>query len=390
MKKGWEIKRLKDAALVIAGQSPEGKFYNDQGNGIPFYQGKKEFTDKFIGEATIWTTKVTKIAEPLDILISVRAPVGALNISTEKICIGRGLAAIRPLNTLDRNFAYYFLLEQQDKIVGKEGAVFPSLNKAQIEDIEIPLPPLSVQQRIVSLLDESFEKVDTLKTNAERNLQNAKELFESALTDELKPRKGWEEKKLGELATFRNGMNFTRTGKGDVIQIVGVKDFQKSFWVPFDTLESVTLDGKLNEIDLLKENDILVVRSNGNPALIGRTLLSGKVNGNISHSGFTIRIRLDSSVISPIYLCHYLKTKKTRKELVDSGNGVGIKSLNQGSLSSLSIPFPKSLIEQQTIVQKLEVLSTNCQSLETNYQKTIVQCEDMKKAILAKAFNGEL
>jgi len=81
-----------------------------------------------------------------------------------------------------------------------------------------------------------------------------------------------------------------------------------------DTLETVTLDGKLNEIDLLKENDILVVRSNGNPALIGRTLLSGKVNGNISHSGFTIRIRLDSSVISPIYLCHLFKNTKNEKE----------------------------------------------------------------------------
>ena len=258
------------------------------------------------------------------------------------------------------------------------------------KEYEVEYPSIIEQLRLVSILDEAFEKIDTIKANAERNLQNAKELFESALAEELKPKEGWEEKKLGEIATFRNGMNFTRTGKGDVIQIVGVKDFQKSFWVPFDSLETVTLDGKLNEIDQLKENDILAVRSNGNPMLIGRTLLTGKVNGSISHSGFTIRIRLDSTVISPIYLCHYLKTQKTRKELVDSGNGVGIKSLNQGSLSSLSIYFPKLISEQQSIVQKLDILSEQCSNLETNYQKTITQCEELKKAVLAKAFNGEL
>ena len=79
------------------------------------------------------------------------------------------------------------------------------------------------------------------------------------------------------MATFRNGMNFTKGSKGEVIKIVGVRDFQKSFWVPFENLESVTINGKLNETDFLKEGDILAVRSNGNPELIGRTLLAGKV-----------------------------------------------------------------------------------------------------------------
>jgi len=135
---------------------------------------------------------------------------------------------------------------------------------------------------------------------------------------------------------------------------------------------------------------ILAVRSNGNPALIGRILLANGVEGNVSHSGFTIRIRLNSNILSPIYLCNYLKTQKTRKELVDSGNGVGIKSLNQGSLSSLLIPFPKSVNDQQTIVQKLDALSAETKRLEGIYQQKLLDLEELKKSVLQKAFNGEL
>ena len=185
-------------------------------------------------------------------------------------------------------------------------------------------------------------------------------------------------------------MNFNKGSKGEIIKIVGVKDFQTRFWVPFEYLESVTIDGELSEIDLLKEDDILAVRSNGNPELIGRTLLAGNVVGKVSHSGFTIRIRLNSKIIFPLYLCHYLKTQRTRKELVKSGTGVNIKSLNQVALSSLLILFPKSIPEQKSIVSKLNALSTETKKLEAIYIKKLAYLEELKKSLLQKAFNGEL
>jgi len=259
------------------------------------------------------------------------------------------------------------------------------------KDIYIPLPPLPEQQHIVSILDETFAAITQAKANAEQNLKNAKELFESYLQGVFEKKgEGWESMQLGKIATFRNGMNFTKGSKGELIKIVGVRDFQKSFWAPLEKLESVTIDGKLNEIDFLKQDDILAVRSNGNPELIGRTLLAGNVIGKVSHSGFTIRIRLDANVVSPLYLCHYLKTSKARKELVESGTGVNIKSLNQGALSSLLISFPKSIDEQQIIVQKLDILSIETKKLEAIYQKKISDLEELKKSLLEKAFKGEL
>ena len=104
MKKGWEVKKLGEVCLVIAGQSPEGKYYNNSGNGLPFYQGKKEFTNKYIGKPTTWTSITTKEAIEGDILMSVRAPVGPINFCTQKICIGRGLAAIRASKFIEKDF----------------------------------------------------------------------------------------------------------------------------------------------------------------------------------------------------------------------------------------------------------------------------------------------
>ena len=100
----WETKSLGEVCGVIAGQSPDGADFNDQREGLPFYQGKKDFGPRFLQSPRVWTRTVTKEAQPGDILMSVRAPVGPINLPEERICIGRGLAAIRPSRHVDRDF----------------------------------------------------------------------------------------------------------------------------------------------------------------------------------------------------------------------------------------------------------------------------------------------
>lgn len=200
----WESVSIGDVCTVNAGQSPEGKFYNNTGDGLPFYQGKKEFTNKYLGTPTTWTTSITKEAVENDILMSVRAPVGPVNVATQRICIGRGLAAIRASAKIDREFLFNFLIKHESEITGNTGAVFNSINKSQIESIEIPLPPLPEQKRIVAILDEAFAAIDRAKANAEKNLANAKELFESYLNGIFaNPGEDWEEKKLGDVCEIK-------------------------------------------------------------------------------------------------------------------------------------------------------------------------------------------
>lgn len=165
----WDAKPLAKIAYVIAGQSPEGSNYNDAGIGVPFYQGKTDFGEIFLNSPTKWTTKVTKTANDGDILMSVRAPVGALNISTNEICIGRGLAAIQPYQ--NKWFLYHFLSSIKNSIIGNGGSVFDSINKDQIENIEILIPKNTIEQQKIAdclgslddLISAVADKIEALK-----------------------------------------------------------------------------------------------------------------------------------------------------------------------------------------------------------------------------------
>ncbi|MGC8769926.1 MAG: N-6 DNA methylase [Brevinematia bacterium] len=160
LKDGWKMVKLGEVCEVISGQSPESEYYNDRGEGTPFYQGKTEFTDKYIGAPTTWTTKETKIAEKDDILMSVRAPVGPVNIATQRICIGRGLAAIRVTKKILMPYLFFLLKIKEKDIKGNGGAVFDSISRKDIESIPIPHPPLSVQERIVDKIEAERKVID--------------------------------------------------------------------------------------------------------------------------------------------------------------------------------------------------------------------------------------
>ena len=380
MKKGWEIKSLMDIACVSTGKW-DANHATENGN-YRFYTCAAEHlysgTKRFSGECLI--------------LPGNGVNVGKVFYYDGEFDVYQRTYVISDIKVFPKYLHYHMLLYWADLGTKQQyGSATNFIKIGNFKDYEVEFPQLPEQQRIVFILDQCFTAIDKAKANAEQNLKNAKELFESYLQNVFEKKGiGWEEKKLGEIATFRNGINYTKSSKGEKIKIVGVKDFQENFWIPFDELDSVVLDGKLGETDELKENDIIAVRSNGNPALIGRTLLAGDVAEKISHSGFTIRIRLNSNEVLPIYLCRYLKTKKTRKELVEKGNGVGIKSLNQGSLSSLSIPFPKSKTDQQTIVRQLDALRAKTKKLEAIYKKKIDNFAELKKSVLGKVFAGEL
>ncbi len=154
----YPIVKLSDVCEVIAGQSPEGQFYNEDGEGTPFYQGKTEFTNLYLGEPRKWTTMVTKMAYENDIVMSVRAPVGPVNIVKNSVCIGRGLAAIRTSKQILSKYLFYLLDSMQEVIKGNDGAAFASINRKEIENVEIPLPPIRIQEEIVSEI-EQYQKI---------------------------------------------------------------------------------------------------------------------------------------------------------------------------------------------------------------------------------------
>ena len=180
----WELKKLIEVCSVIAGQSPEGKYYNANSDGLPFYQGKKGFKDRYIGEPTKWTTKVTKEAIAGDILMSVRAPVGDVNLCNVKCCIGRGLASIKPIKEITNLYFIYFLLQNiKNKIAYLgSGSTFKAINSNQVRSLKIPLPPLTLQQKFARIV----EQTEKMKDQINKTKQNSKELFNSLVSKAFK------------------------------------------------------------------------------------------------------------------------------------------------------------------------------------------------------------
>ena len=158
----WPTVKLCEVAEVAAGQSPKSEYYNVVGEGIPFYQGKTEFSEVLIRKPRVWTTDTTKIAEKGDILMSVRAPVGPVNLSTERVCIGRGLASIRAIK-INRMFLFYYLKSIEEDIKGNGGAVFDSISKTKIMRLSIPFPSPEIQAQIVAEVEAEQKAIDECK-----------------------------------------------------------------------------------------------------------------------------------------------------------------------------------------------------------------------------------
>jgi type I restriction enzyme S subunit len=293
---------------------------------------------------------------------------------------------------IDKRYLFHFLEWDKERIREQQGAgtTMVHVTKGSMENRLIELPSLSEQQRIVAILEEAFAGLATATANAERNLKNARELFDSYFNSIFTAKgKAWAEKVLAEIAEFKNGLNFTKRSKGEKIKIVGVKDFQSNFWIPKEHLDTVQIDGALSDAYLLKRGDILTVRSNGNKQLIGRCILASDVAEKTSHSGFTIRIRVKSAEITPAYLVRYLKSDTIRKMLIESGDGTHISSLNQQALSKLLV-FVPPVAEQTEIASRVDDMEAETARLEASYQRKIGALVELKQSILHKTFSGEL
>lgn len=192
----------------------------------------------------------------------------------------------------------------------------------------------------------------------------------------------WPTVRLETLATFKNGLNFPGTSWGRGTKIIGVSDFGSRMFPDYETLDEVDPRGVVRDVDLLAENDILFVRSNGNRELIGRSMLIRGLHEPVSHSGFTIRLRFRDGVqVIPRFYAYLFKSDLIRKTLSGSGGGTNINNLNQGLLGQLEVPVPP-LDEQEGIAAFLACYD----DLIANNQRRIALLESMAEEIYREWF----
>ena len=380
----WEMVKLGDVCEIIAGQSPESIFYNKEGEGKPFFQGKADFNEDY-PTVRYFTSKVTKLARKNDILLSVRAPVGPTNICNLEACIGRGLASIRANKNIFYKYIYFHfkVIERKLSQTGN-GSTFSAITTTDVKNIQIPLPPLSTQKRIAEILD----KADALR-KADRQLLKhydnlAQSLFIAMFGDPVKNEKGWEVKSADDYLEKLT---------------VGVVVKPASYYVDKGVIALRSLNIKPNEIDknnfvyfskemndtvlsksILKEGDVVFVRTGntGTAAIIPREL-SG------CNCIDLIITRAKREIINPKYLVFFFNSDLGKK-IVESKEVGGIqKHFNTGTLRLLKIPVPPIAL-QNRFAEQIQ----NIEQQKEKVKAQLLASEHLFQALLKQAFNGGL
>ena len=170
--KGWRVGKLGEVCKITMGQSPPGESYNEDGIGTPFFQGRTDFTFRFPNKR-VFTTDPKRFANKFDTLVSVRAPVGDMNIATENCCIGRGLAAVQEING-NSSFTYYFLSQLTEVFKGFEdnGTVFGSINRNEFESMKCVIPNIDIRSNFENIC----KPIDDEIFNTEQQSANLAEI----------------------------------------------------------------------------------------------------------------------------------------------------------------------------------------------------------------------
>lgn len=353
------------------GQSPDGNSINET-NGVEFHQGKTCFGDRFLGVSPLYSNAPTKLAEAHSVLLCVRAPVGYPNITDRKICIGRGLCALYAKREIDNTFLYYSLLGKQSYFEkNATGSTFKAISSKTVSNTTLSIPPKSTQLAIVSELDKINELI-RLKKEQLKDFDNlAQSLFYEMFGDPVENEKGWEVKKIGDLALVKTGPFGSMLHKEDyicdgipLVNPVHMKDFKI---VP--DLDFTISKEKASELEnyLLKSNDVVFARRGD----IGRcAIVSEAEQGFICGTG-SLFVRF-SKEIESIFIMYIIRCDSFSKHLISKAKGATMLNINSNTIADLRIPLPP-LPLQRLFAQRIEQIERE----KSEVQKSIQDLETL-------------
>ena len=362
------ISKLKDCCTIIAGQSPESKYYNTNGEGLPFFQGKADFGELY-PSIRVYCSQPTKIAEKDDILLSVRAP-------------GRGLTAIRPSEKLLTRYVLLFFRYFEAQLASKgTGTTFKAITQDVVKNLEIPILPLPEQERIVARIEELFSQLDagveTLKkTKAQLAVYRQavlKEAFEKVSSHVTLG--SISESRLGKMLDKEKNVGEPRL----YLRNINVR------WFNFDLNDVLEMRIEENELDKysLRKGD-LVICEGGEP---GRCAVWDRDDA-ICYQKALHRVRFTDGS-NPEFYMYYLWYAAQTGQLKSLFTGTGIKHLTGQSLVKVSVPTAE-IATQNSIVSEIESRLSVCDIIEQTVDAALQQAEAMRQSILKQAFEGEL
>jgi len=396
MKQGWEEKELGTLCNLSRGHNPpKSKFINEpRDDYVRFYQIRDGWSDDYVVYVPD-TPQLHKVVSDDFLMVAYRhigkvfrGVSGAFNVALCKI------SNIRK-DILNNDFLFYMI--PTDIIKGElmkrsERSLIPSMSVVHLKKITIPLPPLPEQKRIVAILDKAFAAIAKAKANAEQNLKNAKELFESYLHGVFENKgKGWKFTKLKHNIDLLTGFAFRSkyytSNEEDILLLRGdnimqgkfrwkdAKRWKKSEYYDFEKYQ-------------LQENDIVLAMDR---PWVNAGLKCSKVSKIDLPSLLVQRTAClrNNSKIDNSFLYYLIKSKGFMDYLLGVQTGIGVPHISGKQILGFTFNRP-AINKQQTIVKKLDALSAETKKLEAIYQQKIEDLEELKKSVLQKAFNGEL
>ena len=374
MKKDWEIKKLKDICEKGSSNVNMKDLLNLGGN-YPIYGASG-----FIQNVNFYHQEKEYIG-----IIKDGSGIGRTMLLPAKSSVIGTLQYILPKEGNSIHFINY-ALQSLDLSKYKQGAAIPHIYFRDYGETELVVPPLEEQKRIVKILDEKFAQLETIKTNAQTNLQNAKDLFQSQLTKTFS-NTTWEKKRLQDCSSiigdglhgtpkydengnyyFINGSNLTIT---DIVFTPETKRVNKTEYQKYKVeLNENTVFLSINGSTLGKRTAFY----NNEPVILGKS---------------ACYINVKSNTLNKYFLRHFLSSDIFQEYAWKEKTGAAIPNLGLKAMRDLKIPLPP-LPEQKCIVKELDTLSEKVRQLQKIYTKQIANCDELKQSLLQKAISGDL
>jgi type I restriction enzyme S subunit len=313
------------------------------------------------------------------------APAGQVGILRFECSTNQAVCGILPNENFIPEFLYYKFLAGKDALVRQAvGGAQPNISQIKIKNTLIPAIPLPEQQRIVKILDKAFVAINKAKQNAEQNLRNTKEVFESYLQGVFE-NKGddWEVKKLGEVADIEYGYTDKSTEYGEY-RYIRITDIDKNGQL-IPNRKKYIKHSKEAEGFLIQNNNLLMARTG---ATFAKVLLYKDYEKSVFAS-YLIRIKFKEKIDNEFYW-YFTKTSGYWKQASVLSSGAAQPHFNGVAVKKVIFQYPKSIKKQKLLIDKFQDISAETKKLEVIYQQKITNLEELKKSILQKAFKGEL
>lgn len=404
---GYKTYALKDIGDIISGSTPKTSEPENFGGDIAWITPAdlSGYSEKYISYGARNLTQKgydscsTQLIPPGTVLFSSRAPIGYVAIAKNPVCTNQGFKSVVPKPWVNSEFLYYQLMYLRKSIQNMgSGTTFKEISGKKFGMVQVTVPPLLDQERIVSRIEELLSQLDAsvaeLKTAKDRlkvyRQAVLKEAFEGTLTAA---------EKLGTtlLRSYIENPRYGTSKKCDYAHSGKSVDVYRIPNIDYRTGQISREDMKYtefpsNELDQIKleSGDILIIRSNGSVSLVGRAALIREVDTKGTFAGYLMRLRIkDKSLLVPKFLLYYLQSHEARIYIENKAKSTsGVHNINSTEISGLKIPVFR-VDDQRSIVATIESRLSVCDSIERTVNTALQQSEALRQSILKKAFEGD-